>query len=396
MTEPPPSPSNGQPPTHSLLNEKLSSAPPPPTPESMRPEERLRLAQAKVGLTLKGWRLGRLLGVGPVSAAYEATRGVQDGASQGVVRVMIGSLAKNERARSQFIRAAYAASRFQHPRVIAVSGDGTDDTGAPFVVRPMAEAEPLATLVEREGPISEAKALRLAEQVLDALENLARPRRRPRRPLADEPPRHAARLHSTVRLRDPPGVGARAEQDVLGARRVGPWTAPERCSTSPDSPSEMGDIWGLGACLYFATSKAIPRGTAETFSNLARTPARPLREVVPSLSENFAALVEHALESDPTLRYESAYAMLGDVRRVMAGRKPKLVNAQRPNPSGSYSGPAPTRSSRQLPTSNSRIESDGRQAADVLAAKRGAPLRVEGERGAHPGHRERSSASRRS
>jgi eukaryotic-like serine/threonine-protein kinase len=361
MTEPPPSPSNGQPPTHSLLNEKLSSAPPPPTPESMRPEERLRLAQAKVGLTLKGWRLGRLLGVGPVSAAYEATRGVQDGASQGVVRVMIGSLAKNERARSQFIRAAYAASRFQHPRVIAVSGDGTDDTGAPFVVRPMAEAEPLATLVEREGPISEAKALRLAEQVLDALEishahGVVHGALSPTNLLVT--PRGSIRLCDFA---TPPGVGARAEQDVLGARRVGPWTAPERCSTSPDSPSEMGDIWGLGACLYFATSKAIPRGTAETFSDLARTPARPLREVVPSLSENFAALVEHALESDPTLRYESAYAMLGDVRRVMAGRKPKLVAAQRPNPSGSYSGPAPTRSSRQLPTSNSRI--------DLMAAK---------------------------
>src|SRR5580698_3363032 len=141
MTESPSSPSNDAAP-HSLLSEKLSSAPPPPAPESLRPEERQRLAEEKVGLTLKGWRLGRLLGVGPVSAAYEAVRGVQDGASRGVVRVVIGSLAKNERARSQFIRAAYAGSRFQHPRVIPVSGDGADDAGAPFVVRPWADAEP--------------------------------------------------------------------------------------------------------------------------------------------------------------------------------------------------------------------------------------------------------------
>jgi serine/threonine-protein kinase len=359
MSESPPRPSNGEPPTHSLLNEKLASAPPPPTPESIRPEERRRLADEKVGLTVKGWRLGRLLGVGPISAAYEATRGMQDGASRGVVRVVLGSLARNERAKSQFIRAAYAASRFQHPRVIAVSADGADDSGAPFVVRPWVDAEPLGDLVGRDGPLSEAQALRLAEQVLDALEIshahgvvhgalsatnlLVTPR-------------------GSIRICDfatPPGVGARGEQDVLGPRRVSPWTPPERCSSSPDAASEAGDVWGLGACLYYATSKAFPRGDAATVSDLARTSARPLREIAPSVSENFAALVHHALESDPMYRYESAYAMLGDVRRVMAGRKPKLADALRPNPSGSYSGAAPIRSSRQLPTSNSRIDIRG-------------------------------------
>src|SRR5271156_6507348 len=111
MSESTPSTSS-EPTTHSILSEKLSSAPA-PRAESMEQEERLKRAQEKVGLTLKGWRLGRLLGVGPVSAAYEAVRGVQDGASKGVVRVMIGPFAKNERARSQFVRAAYAASRFQ-------------------------------------------------------------------------------------------------------------------------------------------------------------------------------------------------------------------------------------------------------------------------------------------
>jgi hypothetical protein len=92
------------------------------------------------------------------------------------------------------------------------------------------------------------------------------------------------------------------------------------------------------------------------------------------VSESFAVLVLHALESDPSMRYESAYAMLGDVRRVMAGRKPKLGDAQRPNPSGPYSGPMASRSSRQLlPTSNSRI--------DLLAK---APFSTTASRSEHP------------
>jgi serine/threonine-protein kinase len=344
MSETPSRPSDDAPSPHSLLQSKLESAAPPPMSESMRPEERQRLAQAKVGLTVKGWRLGRLLGAGPITAAYEATRGVQDGASRGVVRVMIGSIAKSERAKSQFIRAAYAASRFQHPRVVAVSGDGVDDSGAPFVVRPWTDAEPLATLIARDGPLTEAQALRLAEQVLDALE-IAHAHGVVHGALT--PTNLLVTPRGSVRLCDfatPPGIGARAEDEVLGPRRLGAWTSPERCLTTPEPLTEMSDLWGLAACMYFAVSKHAPRAGAETAGELARTRARPLREVAPAMTENFAALVQHGLETDPTRRYEGAYAMLGDVRRVMAGRKPKLADAQRPNPSGSYSGSLPARS----------------------------------------------------
>ena len=102
MSEPPPSSpiTARSSDAHSILSEKL----PPPRRRRRRellgPEEWVKIAHDKVGLTLKGWRFARLLGVGPVSAAYEATRGVHDGASRGVVRLMVGSLAKNERARS--------------------------------------------------------------------------------------------------------------------------------------------------------------------------------------------------------------------------------------------------------------------------------------------------------
>jgi serine/threonine-protein kinase len=358
MSEPPPSAPKGasSEATHSLLSEQLSVALPPPEPEALHNEERAKLAAAKVGLTLKGWRLTRLLGLGPVSAAFEATRGTQDGASRGVLRLVIGSIASNERARGQFVRAAYAASRFQHPRVVSVVADGADEAGAPFVVRTWADAEPLAALVERDGPMVEGKLLRLAEQVLDALE-IAHAHGVVHSALS--PTNVLVTPRGSIRICDfasPPGGYARSEADVLAARRVGPWTPPERCSLSPDAPTEAGDVWSLGALLYFAASKAAPRGDATSVDALARTNPRPLRDLVPGVSEPFAHMIEHALASDPTLRYESAYAMLGDVRRVMAGRKPKLVDAQRPNPSGSYSGPPPSRSARQLPTSSSRID----------------------------------------
>jgi serine/threonine-protein kinase len=349
MTEPGAPASDKSP--HSILSEKLTAALPPPSPDSLRTEERTKLAEQKVGLTLKGWRLGRLLGVGPVSAAYEATRGSQDGASRGVVRVLIGALGKNERAKSLFVRSAYAASRFQHPRVIAVTADGVDDEGTPFVVRPWSDGQPLAEVLAKDGPMSEAQALRLAEQVLDALEishahGVVHGAISPTNVLVTE--------RGSMRLCDfstPPGMTPRTEGDVLAPLRVTRWTPPERCSSSADPPTETCDVWSLGALMYFAVSRAAPRGDAQSMPDLARAPVRPLKDVAPGVSEGFAALVEHALAAEPVARYESAYAMLGDIRRVMAGRKPKLDDAQRPNPSGSYNGPPP-RSSRRVMTSS--------------------------------------------
>jgi hypothetical protein len=40
-----------------------------------------------------------------------------------------------------------------------------------------------------------------------------------------------------------------------------------------------------------------------------------------------------ALARDPLRRYDTAYSMLGDVRRVLAGRRPKLQAASGPVPS---------------------------------------------------------------
>jgi hypothetical protein len=48
------------------------------------------------------------------------------------------------------------------------------------------------------------------------------------------------------------------------------------------------------------------------------------------------AVIAMAMASDPLERYASAYAMLGDVRRLLGGRTPKLRNSLAPVPSQSF------------------------------------------------------------
>ena len=326
--------------TSPLSIRRLSTANPQPAPPSLSRKEREDLAQKRVGTSIKGWRLARLLGVGPVTAAYDTFRGPGDGGEHVVLKLMLGQVSKHERARGTFLRGAYASNRFNHPRVLAVTTDGSDAEGAPFVIRPWVDAEPLdAVVAKSDALLSEAQVLRMAEQVLDALEiahahGIVHGAITPRNVLVT--PRGSIRLCDFA---TPPGMGPRTaeEEDVLAERRAGPFAPPERCAKPFVPASEQSDIYSLAACMYFAVSKAYPRGDAKKPEALAKTAAIPLRDVNLKVSEFFATIVDHALNLEPEGRYESAYAMLGDVRRVMAGRKPKLGDALRPVPSGSYS-----------------------------------------------------------
>lgn len=370
-----PSPSNrlsdagappGVDPATSPLSVRLLIATP-QQPLNLRPLiEREDLAKHRVGTRIKGWRLLRLLGTGPLTAAYEAIHGEKDSGDRGVLRVLTGDLAKNERAKGQFLRASYAANRFRHPRVVPIVADGTDDEGAPYIIRAFNEAKPLGQVVaeaqantdESGAPkpvgIEPARVLRVMEQVLDALEiahahGVIHGAISPSNVLMT--PRGSIRL---VDFATPPGTSIMGQdvRDVLADARVGPFTPPERCEMPPALPNEQTDVWAIAACAYYALSGKYPRGADTGRAELATAPSLSLREVMPNAPEPIAAMLDHALQAEPERRYGSAYAMLGDVRRALAGRSPKLGDALRPVPSGSYRDVS-------LPSSRRVILADG-------------------------------------
>ncbi|HWL88947.1 MAG TPA: serine/threonine-protein kinase, partial [Polyangiaceae bacterium] len=274
-----------------------------------------------VGTKIRGWRLVRLLGVGPVSAAYEVYAGEGPGGQHAVLKLC--TMADKD-AQSFFLRAVYAANRFRHPRVIPIIADGADEQGAPFVIRPWLEVRSLADAVaERE--LRENQVLRIAEQLLDAIE-MAHAHGITHGALT--PHNLLLTPNGSIRLCDfamTPGA------DRFAALRAGPFTAPERRITSQACHArgtEQGDVWSVGACLYFALSKKPPPTVDAGPLDLSRE--------LPQTAKAVRAILEHALHADPIQRYESAYAMLGDVRRAMSGRAPKLSLAAKPIPSGGY------------------------------------------------------------
>lgn len=328
-----------------------------PTAEPLDDAERF-------GKTLCGWALRKPLTRGAVCASWLAEH-PERAHPPVVVRILREPFASDPDARSEWLRASWAANRFEHSRAVKILEEGIDDeTGAPVVIRRWVEGEDLAQAVARRR-IDASLALRIAEQLLDALEmahahGIAHGAIAPSNVILT--PRSSIRL---VDFATTPGLRARGGADVsaISAARASGFTAPEQ-RLGP--AMEQADIWSVAACLRFVLS-----GTAPVAGQLP-----PVRIPDSHLDPDVAAILDLALAVDPVDRYESAYAMLGDIRRVMGGRKPKLGGALAPVPSqGLPEVSAPPQSSGAPSSARDRSaermsQSGVREAEDRTAAAR--------------------------
>jgi serine/threonine-protein kinase len=247
-----------------------------------------------------GWAVERSLGAGPLCDNYLVSRA---GSAKAVARVLRAPFASDEQCRSDWLRACWTANRFHHPRVARVLEQGADAEGAPVIVRALANGETLAEAAGR-APLALPIALGLTEQLLDALE-IAHAHGIVHGALS--PSNIVVTARGSVRVLD---FGHHTE-DRISLARLGPYSAPERLAPSPEPPSEVADIWSVGACLRFALgTSAVP--------------------------PDVDAVIDLAMAADPLDRYASAYAMLGDVRRLLGGRQPKLRSSLAPVPSQSF------------------------------------------------------------
>jgi eukaryotic-like serine/threonine-protein kinase len=266
----------------------------------------------RTGTLVCGWRLERSLGGGPICESWFAGRA---GSKSAVLRILRQPLATRAAARAAWVAASWAANRFYHPRVPRVLQDGADHGGAPVVVRGWAKGAPLDHVV-RTACMDSKLVLRLAEQLLDTLE-MAHAHGIVHGAVA--PSNVIVTPQGTVRLVDfatTPDPGDRAADELFRARVLAsPFAAPERRA------SEQSDVWSVGACLHFAIAGCPPSSDPS------------LRRAAPDADAALAALVDRALAVDPRERYESAHVMLGDVRRMMAGRPSLAPFLAAPSPS---------------------------------------------------------------
>ena len=273
--------------------------------------------QQLVGRELGGYTLDRLLGQGGFSWVFAARAA---NGSAGAVKVLKPRYAADPQFATRFRNEAKVASELDHPHIVRIHGVGTVGDLSYFAMDRYPDS--LASILEREGPLAEARILAIAIDIADALSYA-----------------HAAGVvHRDIKVDNIliRSDGAAILTDFGIARAAGQATSTGVNMTigtphyvSPEQAQGRtldgrSDLYALGVTLYKAATGDLPFRSTDWFE-LARMhvedPPTPPTARRPDLSHRFERVVLRCLAKHPDDRYPSAAELAADLRKIVAGSR---------------------------------------------------------------------------
>jgi predicted Ser/Thr protein kinase len=264
------------------------------------------------------YRIEHLLGRGGMGAVYRARDMRLDRLV--ALKVVRAELLGDPEARLRFRREAQIVARLQHPSIVAVYDYGTFADGGAFIVMELVRGEDLRRVLQREGRMEPARAVRILETVCAAIEAAHR-----------EGVLHRDLKPENILL---PGGDANAKVLDFGVAKVIASEGPDSQRAAQDSPTLMTapgliigtpaymapeqfnsgqpdartDVFSLGVIAYEMVSGELPFGrgtlTEVVLAQARGVPPMPRGSVAPEVERAIRA----ALEADPDRRPASAQA----------------------------------------------------------------------------------------
>lgn len=265
------------------------------------------------------WRVERLLGVGGMSAVYEARH--RNG-NRVAVKVLKPELASNDAIRTRFLREGYMANRVGHQAAAVVLDDDESD-GLFFLVMELIEGESLEAYCQRAGGrLSSSRVIELSEQLLEVIA-AAHANGVIHRDV--KPANVFVTRAGRVKLLDF-GIAALREGNSSlshtssGAMLGTPaFMSPEQARGRHSEVDARTDVWAIGATMFRMLAGRLVHACAtaeETLIATATQPAPSLAKVCPEAHRGLAEVVDRALQMDREQRFPTAAAMLAAVRSV--------------------------------------------------------------------------------
>jgi serine/threonine protein kinase len=315
---------------------------PPATPKPLEEGSRM------VGALLSGrYQIKRMCGEGGMGRVYEAEH-VEIG-KRVAIKVLHPAYSRTPDLVERFRREARAASRIEHPNVVNVTDFGTTEDGSLFFVMEYIEGIELGLLIHREGPLGPVRALRIAEQMCEALqaahdvgvihrdlkpENilLLGQGKDNRSPPGQSSPGMEAQVREPsdfVKVLDF-GIAKSADVDEGTSSRRGKrltrpgvamgtpeYMAPEQAAGHPADP--RSDIYAVGSIMYEMLCGSPPYegdNVMEVLHKKANEAPQLLAERRPMLAPAIISLVERAMARSPDDRPKSMADLAYEIHTI--------------------------------------------------------------------------------
>jgi serine/threonine protein kinase len=298
-----------------------------------------------VGALLSGrYQIKRMCGEGGMGRVYEAEH-VEIG-KRVAIKVLHPAYSRTPDLVERFRREARAASRIEHPNVVNVTDFGTTEDGSLFFVMEYIEGIELGLLIHREGPLAPVRALRIAEQMCEALQaahavgvihrdlkpenilllGLGNAHRTP--PSGQSNPGMEVRepsdfvkvldfgIAKSSEVEEDPRRGKRLTRPGV-AMGTPEYMAPEQAAGHPADP--RSDIYAVGSIMYEMLCGSPPYegdNVMEVLHKKANEPPRALAKLRPALSPKLVALVERAMARAPFDRPQTMSDLAYEIRSI--------------------------------------------------------------------------------
>jgi eukaryotic-like serine/threonine-protein kinase len=287
------------------------------------------------------WQIGRLLGVGGMSAVYDA---VHRNGRRVAIKVLRPELCLNPRARRRFLREGYIANRVGHPGAVSILDDGVAEDGTVFLVMELLEGLTLGACVREAGRLPPDQVLACADRVLDILASAHRNGIIHR---DIKPENLFLTRESTLKLLDF-GISSVRELSTsgIGTTRWGAqlgtpaFMAPEQARGRPDQIDRRTDLWALGATMYtLLTGRHVHEGFSSNEVLIAAATREPcsVSAFAPNLEPAVSELIDVCLRLDINERWSDARTMQRELRQ-RSNNRPLALPTIPDTEGGSLSG----------------------------------------------------------
>jgi len=277
-----------------------------------------------VGKQVAGYRLEREIGRGGMAVVYRA----RDLRLERTValKLLAPELARNDTFRLRFTHESRAAAAIDHPHIVPIYEAGETD-GVLYIAMRYVEGSDLRHLLDRQGPLAPAAALRIAAQVASALDaahehGLVHRDVKPGNILVargtdSDHPEHAYLTDFGLTKKSLSLTGFTTVGQFVGTLD---YVAPEQISGRP--VDGRCDVYGFAGVVYETLAGRPPFRRDDDMALLwahQYDQPPPLTEFRPDLAPDLDLVFAKALAKSPDDRHRSCLAFVAALRAAVIG-----------------------------------------------------------------------------